>query len=215
MSARIVLIAALIGAVAAFPTAFLELRSYGTNAACTGGTAAPTTTAYFVQDVCIATSASTSVKYTVTGATLLTSTYTANQACTGTAANIGNVTLNTCSFAGTKWVQSTETNFYTSSSFSDTACATLVSGPSAQLAGCSSFGGSSVQVNIGKSLEFCVYSAGGCSGDSQCQSIGHGDCVSVSGQGSAQYDWNAASSATPAVALTAALVAAVLAITKF
>jgi len=210
---------ALVAAAVAFPTTpFVSLVSYST----TGCTGAVQATSYQNLGTCVATvvgSSSTSTMYTSDAATgnVVMWNYASSASCTGTPTVGTNSSLNVC-IGFSKYTTYTGGNLYAITSYTDNSCSTLSSGPQFNLAGCTG-GGSSI--SIGGKLQFCGYASTDttCSGSTTgCESISHGTCVDTSSgstTSSQMYDWNAASAATPAVALTALLMAVVAYATKF
>ena len=216
--ARLLVCLALVAAAAAFPSTFVERRVFSSNADCTGTTATATATQYYGIDQCVANAGSTatSTKYALENGNVVAWSFTGN-VCAGTATVASNNTLGVCS-GTSKYVQSTAAaSIYGLTTYSDAGCSTLSDGPQFSLSGCTSSSGQ-VSFQVGGKLEICSWSGAGCTGSSDCNSISKDTCADTSGNGqtgSAKYDWNSASAATPAVALTAALMAVAAFVTKF
>lgn len=210
--------AALVVAAAAWPSnTFIKVDSYTSNALCAAATTTPQATEYFALDLCTVDDASSgghSSKWSMADSTQVQKWRFTGTTCATYLSGPSNYTIGGCGATGLSraTVLSTSVGLYSQTSYSDQNCGTVSDGPTFSMQGCYQ----GVQYTVAGKLTVC---SGGsttdCSGGT-CASISHGTCnAQDNNQGSILFDWNGASSATPAVALTAALIAVVAAVTKF
>lgn len=220
MSRVILCVAALVVAAAAFPSNnFVQIDTYTTNALCTAATTTPLATSYYGLELCTVvstTSPGISRKYALDANPNYVVYWSfSGTACAGTGTVVSNYTVGGCGTGSSKVTSlASSVGIYSTTSYSDSACATVSNGPTFGMQGCTQ----GTSITVGGKLEVCYGgSTTDCSGGT-CVSLSHGECNEAQGSsttGSVMYDWNSASSATPAVALTAALIAVVAAVTKF
>jgi len=234
------LVLALAGAaLAALPSQFILVQTYtgsgaGTCSIFNGGS---DSSEYVAPGVCIAGYNSLAASmFAISGNSILQSDYI-TPGCTGTAAVSYNYSLSTsCNPTSSGGVNYQLYNagsgrvndFFQFTLYSDADCSTLHSGPEWDMLGiCSQFGPAGALVNLtvvgeNSNLQVCQYNNAktpGCgtqSNPTSCSTVGQNTCLmSPTGSGYIMYVFNAASSSTPAVALTAVLMAVVAFATKF
>lgn len=229
MSRVVFVLATMVAAAAAIPSTFVKVDTYASAQNCTSGTVTPQSTLYYPLDFCVVTNdGARGDKYVFDNSmnNVVQWRYS-NNMCTGNASMPYNYSVGICNAQtgaatlSTKktTVLSSNVGMIQSSSFRVHGCnAADLEQTSFFMQGCN--GGATY--TVGGKLEICFPSGRGnsdCSGDLTCESVAR-DCFDQNSDngadaGSIQYDWSAGSAAAPAVALTAALMAFVAAVTKF
>jgi len=192
--------------VAGASAQYVQIDSY-LSTSCSGS---PLLTSFYQSGTCIVL-ASTSVQISISGSSATYATFN-NNGCTGTAtSSISIGASGSCSVIGkvTFPVSGSWVNAY---SYSDSACATLVAGPTSYPIGqCYN----SIEYMSGHTLTICSGCTSSAAGTCQDTGVTSGQCISASGtSGSVKYVFSAATRVPPVAGLVAVLMAAAVAVAK-